>query len=261
VPFPECEHVLFKNNPIDNVVCQLRFSPIYSIDSEPPAKFQELIITDFPEAMDVVYEGVFNISFEQNQSLPVSPNANYGFKTSDEKWKVNLTRTSLSLICDKDYPDWESFYKKFNIILNAFSQCYPSIKIFTRVGLQYTNVFVRSRLGLDGESWSKLIEDAFSGPLSTEIASSVVNINNTYEINLADNNGKAVIMSTLVTDPNDQNQIPCFLLSNDFFTTTKTTFEEINSVLTFLHLRATRFIMFATKKDLQEAMMKDKVEL
>jgi len=254
MPFPESDRIPFPKNQIDNVVCQLRFSPIYSIDFEPPAEFQKLIASEFPEALDIVYEGTININLEQNQSIPISPNANYCFKTSDDKWRVNLTRTFLSLTCDKAYPDWEIFYHKFCLILDAFSQCYPSIKIFTRVGLQYTNVFVRSKLGLEDSDWSELIVDAFSGPLSTKFASSVANIGNTCEINLIDGKSKAVILSTLVTDPVDQNQTSCFYLSSDFFTTNKTTSEDLKSVLDFLHIRATRFIRFAIKEKLKEAM-------
>ena len=48
MPFPETQRVLYKKNPLRNVICQLCFPPILSIDSEMPAQFQECIRSSFP---------------------------------------------------------------------------------------------------------------------------------------------------------------------------------------------------------------------
>ncbi|MCH7755956.1 TIGR04255 family protein, partial [candidate division KSB1 bacterium] len=48
MPFPEVKRVIYKKNPLDRVICQLRFSPILKIDAEIPAEFQDMIRADFP---------------------------------------------------------------------------------------------------------------------------------------------------------------------------------------------------------------------
>ena len=45
--FPEVERVIYERNPLDEVICQLRFPAILKID-EPPIAFQEQIRTRYP---------------------------------------------------------------------------------------------------------------------------------------------------------------------------------------------------------------------
>ena len=46
--FPEVKRVIYKKNPLDRVICQLRFPPILRIDAEPPVKFQDRVRKEFP---------------------------------------------------------------------------------------------------------------------------------------------------------------------------------------------------------------------
>ena len=48
MPFPEVERVIYARNPLDQVVCQLRFPPILKIDAEIPAGFQDRVREDYP---------------------------------------------------------------------------------------------------------------------------------------------------------------------------------------------------------------------
>ncbi len=47
--FPSRQRIIYERNPLDRVICQVRFPPILRIDSEIPAVFQERIRKDFPE--------------------------------------------------------------------------------------------------------------------------------------------------------------------------------------------------------------------
>src|SRR6266852_706318 len=49
-PFPEFTRVIYQRNPLVEVVCQLRFSPILRIDTDPPAEFQDRIRSAFPSS-------------------------------------------------------------------------------------------------------------------------------------------------------------------------------------------------------------------
>ena len=52
MPFPEAKRIIYRKNPLDQVICQLRFPPILKIDAEVPAKFQDRIRGDFPNLSD-----------------------------------------------------------------------------------------------------------------------------------------------------------------------------------------------------------------
>ena len=43
MPFPVTKRIIYKKNPLVEVICQLRFPPILSIDTEIPARFQGAI--------------------------------------------------------------------------------------------------------------------------------------------------------------------------------------------------------------------------
>lgn len=48
MPFPDVPRVIYEINPLDEVICQLRFPPVLKIDTEVPAGFQEQIRDDYP---------------------------------------------------------------------------------------------------------------------------------------------------------------------------------------------------------------------
>jgi uncharacterized protein (TIGR04255 family) len=62
MPFPEIERIVYRNNPLTEVVCQLRFPPILSIESELPVKFQDAIREMYPSFQEKVELPLNNIS-------------------------------------------------------------------------------------------------------------------------------------------------------------------------------------------------------
>jgi uncharacterized protein (TIGR04255 family) len=53
MPFPDSPRAIYRMNPLDHVICQLRFPPILMIDSKPPNEFQDAIRKEYP----LYYEG------------------------------------------------------------------------------------------------------------------------------------------------------------------------------------------------------------
>lgn len=149
------------------VICQLRFPEILTIQSNAPADFQEAIRGQFP-------------LYLRRQELPVSavggkkePVINHQFATADGVWRVNLTSKFISLTCS-NYRCWEDFAAHLDRPLVAFLQTYAPAP-FERIGLRYLNFISRNQLGLEGTPFSELIQPCYLGLLSQEdVAESAV---------------------------------------------------------------------------------------
>jgi len=48
MPFPDSKRAFYGKNPLEEVVCQLRFPPILRIEVETPAVFQDKVRQVFP---------------------------------------------------------------------------------------------------------------------------------------------------------------------------------------------------------------------
>lgn len=160
--------VVYENAPVHEVICQLRFPSILSINHTEPAEFQESIRDAFPQyARRTEVPPVIN---GQPQTPPV---VNYHFLSEDGRWKLNLTKDFIALSTLR-YPGWEEFARHLDRPLASFIQLYKPA-YFQRVGLRYVNVFSREKLGLEGVLWKELFAPAYTGPFQEEDESSLLN--------------------------------------------------------------------------------------
>ena len=164
--FSDRPRVHFNNAPAHEVICQLRFPTILSINTTEPADFQEAIRAEFPKysrRQDVTPPKVTlsngNVSKVEQQPAVI----NYSFLSEDNRWKINLTKDFIAL-STLQYTSWEEFARYLDKLLAAFIKLYKPA-YFQRVGLRYVNIFSRSKLGLEGSKWADLISPAYVGPL------------------------------------------------------------------------------------------------
>ena len=164
--FSDRPRTQYRNAPTHEVICQLRFPTILSINTTEPADFQEAIRADFPlysRRQDVTPPKVTltngNVSKVEQQPAVI----NYTFLSEDNRWKINLTKDFISL-STLQYTSWEEFARHLDKPLAAFIKLYKPA-YFQRVGLRYVNIFSRSKLGLEGIKWADLISPAYIGPL------------------------------------------------------------------------------------------------
>ena len=159
--FSDRPRVLYQRAPAHEVICQLRFPTILSINNVEPADFQEAIRETFPQ-------------YARRQDVPPvipggqapQPVTNYHFLSEDGRWKLNLTKDFIALSTLR-YPGWEEFARHLDKPLAAFIQLYKPA-YFQRVGLRYVNIFSRARLGLEGVLWRDLFTAPYIGPLQEE---------------------------------------------------------------------------------------------
>lgn len=159
---------IYRKNQLAEVICQLRFPEILTIETEVPAKFQEAIRDEFPrysvrkEAPAPKLAGTpGNMRMETQQSKN-----NYQFVSADGVWRVNLTSTFISLACCR-YTGWEDFAAKLDKPLAAFIQIYRPA-FFERIGLRYLNFISRKNLELEGIPFKELIKPQYLGLLADE---------------------------------------------------------------------------------------------
>lgn len=156
----------YQNAPAHEVICQLRFPTILTIDTVEPAAFQEAIRADFPQyarRQDAAPPKVVGLNGPTPKVEQQPAVSNYHFLSADGRWKLNLTKDFIALSTLR-YDGWEDFARHLDKPLAAFIQLYQPA-YFQRVGLRYVNIFSRSKLDLTGEKWADLIAPAYVGPL------------------------------------------------------------------------------------------------
>lgn len=166
----------YRNNQLADVICQLRFPEILTINANAPAAFQEEIRADYPqytaksETPAPKITGVPGSLRLENQPSTI----NYQFTSADGVWRVNLTSRFISLACAR-YANWENFARRLDVPLAAFIKIYKPA-YFERIGLRYMNFFSREQLNMNGTPFADMIQPAYLGILGddevTEQASS-----------------------------------------------------------------------------------------
>ena len=161
--FSDRPRTIYPNAPAHEVICQLRFPTILSINTVEPADFQETIRAFFPQYTRK--QEVPRVP-APGSTPPPQPITNYYFISEDKRSQVNLTRDFIAL-STVNYTGWEEYARHLDRVLASFIQIYKPA-YFQRVGLRYVNVFSRAKLGLEGTPWSELFAPAYVAPLLEE---------------------------------------------------------------------------------------------
>ncbi len=166
--FSQEQRCRYGANQLAEVICQLRFPEILSIDANIPVEFQEAIRRDFP---------IYSVRKETpapklsgtpgNMSLEQQPQTNnYQFASADGSWRINLTSKFISLSCCR-YSCWEDFAGKLDMPVAAFIKLYRPA-FFSRVGLRYLNFISRKALELEAVPFRDLITAPYLGILAED---------------------------------------------------------------------------------------------
>lgn len=166
--FSREERCLYRANQLQEVICQLRFPEILSIEANLPVEFQEAIRDEYPKysaRKEIAAPKI--IGTPGNMHLENQPaTVNYQFTSTDGVWRVNLTGKFISLACTR-YRRWEEFAQRLDKPLAAFIKIYKPA-YFERVGLRYLNFISRKALNLEGVPFAELLAPCWVGPLAEE---------------------------------------------------------------------------------------------
>lgn len=235
---PRCK---YQNNQIAEVICQLRFPQILSIDTTLPAHFQEAIREEYPNFITINethQPRIINVQGNLHIDTP-PPTKNYQFTSLDNTWRINLTNTFISLTCSH-YSDWETFAKKLDTPLASLIQIYKPA-CFNRIGLRYLNFFSKEKLGLSDAQFSDLIHTPYLGIFNnTDIREDSV-VRNNFDCEIALPGGCRVHIHTgpgHVSQNGVQDKELKFILDQDVYMTGNIPVQYSAGSLQTLHTHA-----------------------
>lgn len=257
MPFPKSPRVIYEKNPLERVICQLRFPPILKIDLELLAEFQDALRKKFPlfveeSAPTIELPLEFQrLPFEIISSLSPEGHKRYTFKTADEKWVINLERNFIAITA-REYARWEEFREYFESPLKVLKEIYDPA-FFSRTGLRYRNIIRKSVLGLEDVSWSELLNPKIAGIIKDKDLSQFIhNINGKIEIVLADGDSLVRINHGLVRH-NSSGEI-CYLIDNDFFTEQNIEVDHALEKISYFNQRSGNLFRWCITEKLHTAM-------
>lgn len=239
---------------LGEVIFQLRFPTILSINGKEPVDFQDAIRETFP---------IYQLSNESEQTIELQQQGqtmipsfirkaeikNHAFINAEGTWKINLTSNFIS-ISTRTYFTWEDLFEKFEPVLTCFEKIYRPA-FYERIGLRYVNIFSRKALSLESYKWSELVKPHLVGVLSEVPDENVKVFNMDAEYELGEK--CAVRVHTgLGTTPNDTEQK--FVIDADYFSLSKTKLDEKKVVANKLYGFSHEFISNAITETLDIAM-------
>lgn len=241
------ERVVYENNPLFTVTCQLRFPTILKIASEAPAAFQERIRSGYPILSEDPGAQVAPLEL-RNLLHRTGTDKNFEFKSADGYWQINLTRDFLALTT-RQYLRWEEFRRKLKESADALIDIYHPA-FFSRVGLRYQDVIRKRRLGVEDKDWSQLLRSEIAGELKDPyLASRAIEVasENLFEL---PNAGRVRVRHGLVSVDDDI----AYLIDSDFFDENRTETADVWKTLDSFNQYAGRFFRWCISDDLHRAM-------
>ena len=238
------------------VICQLRYPTILSIDAKEPADFQDTVRENFPRYI-----------CRQEKVTPPGGEAqvvrNHNFISEDGKCKLSMTKNFIAL-SSMAYGSWEDFAHTLDEPLGQFIRLYKPA-YFERVGLRYVNGFSREKLELQGNRWNDLFEPQYLGVLDDDSVdeSSVSKCAVDVEMRLDDrchlklHAGPGQISRTVQTGDGIRTlreQETRFILDQDLFVPGNIKLPTVMETLDQLHSHADRVFSEAITDALHNAM-------
>jgi uncharacterized protein (TIGR04255 family) len=222
--FSDYERVIYERNPLNEVLCQLRFPAILKITSQQPVEFQEKIRNYYPNLginrpvnlpIPTITSELSNVLESLNQIL-VSETS-YTFTSEDSQWQVSLSKDFIGL-STKSYKRYEEFQDRLKYVLEVFEEIYQPAS-YIRIGLKYQDLILPSRLGVEPD-WKLLIKQHLIPELyAEEIADSVKSMQKVIALEFED--GKANLNHGIfyINDPEQEivNE-QAYFIDTDFFT-------------------------------------------
>ena len=243
----------YRKNTLANVICQLRYPSLPSID-EGIDGFREVLADDYQQYSPILenmilYENETGIPMAKPKVIAVK---NHRFDTVGQQYTINLTKDFYALSTSR-YTRWEDFLVQFEAFKTTFEKFYRPDR-YVRAGLRYINIVSKKELGIPREiSWAELICPTMLGLYTRK--SIVQSMDNHYSLLFDDRNEALVRIST----PRGKNGLgDTLVIDSDFFSMLDGN-ASLNHILEQLHNHSREFIEEAFQEPLRIAMGKEEM--
>lgn len=149
--------VIYKRNPLVEVIAAIKFPPVLRLVQEPPMAFQKHFAKEYPLAQftQAIQIQIGPTTDDSPAASPRNMPMTYKFETLDKNWMVSVESNLLALTCRK-YEQWSDFRGRFDALVRAFTSLYEVTAIH-RIGLRYQDVIRKAEFGLEGVPWAELV--------------------------------------------------------------------------------------------------------
>ncbi len=246
---------IYEKHQLVEVICQLRFPPILSIDTDVPSAFQDRIRERFPR-YEVRDENLPTASGMQKQK-------NHSFISADGSYKLSLTKSFIALSTMR-YTSWEDFAAWLDEPLGQFISVYKPA-YFERIGLRYLNGISREKLELEHCRWNDLFQSRYLGVLDDDDVAEASVSKCSVDIEMKLDHGCAVklhagpgFIKRAIRTPKGIQQVqepkPRFIFDQDLFSAGNIPLKDAAGVLDAVHEHADRIFSEAITDVLHNAM-------
>lgn len=175
----------------------------------------------------------------------------FDFISADGLWRVSLTRDFLALTTD-GYERWEDFRAHLDGPLSALHDEYEPA-FYSRVGLRYRDVIVRSQLGLQGRPWNELLKPFIAGELaeSSAVRDDVLSVQREALLKLEPNIQVRVRHGLAKVDETGEQG---YVIDADFFCDERTETTNVITILNQLNSYAGTLFRWCISAVLHDAM-------
>ncbi|MGQ0642552.1 MAG: TIGR04255 family protein [Gemmatimonadaceae bacterium] len=253
---PDTPRVVFKTNVLESVLCQLRFPPILSISTAPPAGFQDRVRQSYPlydkdEGLEIPSEARALLGTVQLPGLPVV--TRHAFRSADGNRALYLTQDFLA-IEEKRYVRWEEFRPEINRGIEALVSEYAPA-FFSRIGLRYRDLIDRAQIrGVEEKPWPDLIRSQLLGPLAAdETRDDVVDYQSLTVVRIPTIRGARVRFQHGLRTSGDPPQ-PRYFFDVDCSTEERTQTSKVLELLSEFHRFAGNLFRWSIQPALQTAL-------
>ena len=222
--FPQTGRVEYSNNPLEEVICQVRFPPILKIGANSPAEFQDHIRKLFP-LYEEQSDGGISLPNQVREMLseagieglfPTQTPRLHRFSTEDASRSVSLQSDFIAFAVN-DYKRWQDFREQFGLIERKF-RCLYEPSFYSRIGLRYRDVITRKNLGLERYSWGDLLNRDLVGLLGDEeVSSRAGQAVTVIQMRLPDIEGAQLTLRYGLLPHPDQDPLDSYAIDTDIF--------------------------------------------
>jgi len=254
MPFPKSKRVLFKNNPLVEVVCQIRFPPVLQITAEDPVQFQERVRAAYPlyrrdEGAEIPAD--FRQLVSQLRIPGLTDQMVHVFLTEDQQRFISLGRDSVA-VTERSYRRWEEFSEQVDTAMNALAAVYNPA-FYTRIGLRYKDLVNRKRLGLNGTNWDALICKPLVGPLGqATVRDRIAGFTSDAMVKLDEVKGGFLHLRHGLVEEKGKGE--SFLFDADFFTQERSETANVRPILDCFNRLAGNYFRWAIRPRLRAAL-------